>query len=683
MMRSACSTRAFAWVLLFFLVFAAATATAWEQRSWSRTIYYHSAFEADAEGEGRVRITAVDSYQLFFNGTLIGSDDDWTTVEAYPVQVKKRANEILVAVTHSGTVDGSGLIVEVEAGNFRSFTRPGNQTDAWRWSSDDPEEVDWDKAPLVQNGILDMRKIRDLSNLNLLALPVAGFPGEVALGDPQEGIVLSRIRGRNLALDKPSNHTEANDGVLTSVWNAGVNSLNKFVSIDLRDIRRVSSVRVITGAPRGKETYRNNALRGYSIQVSDDQFRWSEVGVLHNITDYEETTLQFQSVLTRYVRLVIAEIDGISAPKVAEIEVYGQGYSPRGMFVSDPLDLGQDGPKNIGQITWEAEISEKTALTLQFRTSDDGSTWSAWTREYDASGILIEAPEPARFLQYRAHLSTRQEGITPRFRGITVDFSTDDIPAAAARGYISPTAVEMGEETAFTYALDLDVSPQNTGVERVILQVPGPAVLDETTPVEGAGGSAVNLDQVAMTSRGWEIPFDPPLEQDAQLIFHFRTTQYAISHEFRTHLLGPDSDNPLNAVENTEGGASWRTTAAQVLDEVLLEVGASPPVFTPNGDSRNDFTIIEFSLAKVAEVQVDIGIFRLDGSLVRTLHAERLSAGNYTRFSNASQPASSLGYWDGRDAHGNFVPPGIYIYQVKVRSDEEQRQRLGSVGVVY
>ena len=57
-------------MLIFFLAFATATTTvdAWEQSSWSRTVYYHSTFEANAAGDGLVRITAVNHYQLFFIG---------------------------------------------------------------------------------------------------------------------------------------------------------------------------------------------------------------------------------------------------------------------------------------------------------------------------------------------------------------------------------------------------------------------------------------------------------------------------------------------------------------------------------------------------------------------------------------------------------------------------------------
>ena len=665
------------WIFVLMVTPVAVIADAWEESTWSRTVYYHTEFKADAAGDGIIRLTAADRYELWFNGKVVGSDDDWTTMETYSLSVKKGKNEILVAVTNEGEGNGNGLLVDLEAGTLRLGTKVGNRDGAWRWSTDRPEEVKWVDAPLVQAGTMDVTKIQGLTNL--LIDPVAGFSEDTDIGSPKGGIVLSRIEGRNLALDMPSNHTEANDGVLTSTWRAGVNCLNKFVSIDLREVRRVSGVRVITAAPKGKVTYRDNSLRGYSVEVSDDQFRWSEVAVLHGITEYKETTVRFHPVLTRYVRVVIAEIDGISAPEVAEMEVYGEGYSAQGMLASEALDLGASGKaKNIGEVTWEADVPEGTSVELQFRTSADGTVWSPWTGEYGVSGVSIEAPEPAQFLQYRVRLSSREEGVTPRFRSIQVAFSTDDVPAAWAWGRISPVAVEMGRDTTFSYALDVRFSPGNTGAERVIIAVPGAAMLEGDAPVEGLTGSVVDLDGAGMTARGLEIPFDPPLRQDAQLVIHFRTTMYSISHAFYAQLLGPGSENPLNVAEDTREGGTWLVSAPQVLDRVLLDVGAMPRIFTPNGDGSNDGTTIAFTLAKVEDVHVSVRIFSPGGALLRDLYQGRLPAGRYDGSSSLSP-----GRWDGTDDSGELLPPGVYFYQVEVEGDEGDERWVGTVGIAY
>ena len=78
-------------------------------------------------------------------------------------------------------------------------------------------------------------------------------------------------------------------------------------------------------------------MRGFSPAqlISDDQIRWSEVGVVHDIQDYVRSAAAFRATWTRYLRLVIVEITAVSQPQVAEIEVYGTGHTDRGTFLSD------------------------------------------------------------------------------------------------------------------------------------------------------------------------------------------------------------------------------------------------------------------------------------------------------------------------------------------------------------
>ena len=658
------------------------------EASWDNTTWYHSEFEADVAGDGVIRLTAADRYDLWFNGERIPPDaagsGDWTQMNKYEVEVERGSNEILVAVTNQGTGNGNGLLVELETGAQRTGTKVGNREDregAWRWSSEDPEEVevDWDGATLVQAGSIDLAQI--VGRTDLSVVPVAGYLGDVDIGTREGGIALSLTEGRNLALGQPSNVLEANDGVLTSSWTPGANALNKHVSVDLREVRRVSSVRVITKAPSGRSgTYFTNSLKGYSVQVSEDQFRWSEVAVLHGITEYEETTVRFEPALARYIRIVVAEIDGISAPDVAEVEVYGEAYSAAGMFESEPLDLDERGrAKNIGKVTWEADVPEGTSVALQFRTMVD-EVWSPWTREYayEDSNTFVESPEPASQFQYRVQLSTSVEGATPRFRSITVESSVDDVPAESALGRISPVTVEMGRDTAFTYNLDLRISGENRGVERLIISVPGPVTLDPVAPVDGLEGSGSQVVGAGMTERGLEIPFDPPLDEDVQLAVHLKAAMYSIAHSWSAQLLAPGSENPQNVVEDTRTGGSWLVSAPQVLDRVLLDVGVAPPVFTPNGDGSNDDATFVFTLAKAEGAPVSVRVFSLDGSLVRELHTGPLSA---RRYDGSSQ--SAPGRWDGTDDRGNVVPPGIYLYELLVEAGGGDERRMGTVGVVY
>ena len=53
---------------------SAATAQTWEQSSWRSTTYFRSNFVSPAAVEGQLHVAAVDSYEVYFNGELLGGD---------------------------------------------------------------------------------------------------------------------------------------------------------------------------------------------------------------------------------------------------------------------------------------------------------------------------------------------------------------------------------------------------------------------------------------------------------------------------------------------------------------------------------------------------------------------------------------------------------------------------------
>jgi hypothetical protein len=151
-----------------------------------------------------------------------------------------------------------------------------------------------------------------------------------------------------------------------------------------------------------------------------------------------------------------------------------------------------------------------------------------------------------------------------------------------------------------------------------------------------------------------------------------------------------DGSNVKAAVRNSAVGGVWQEaqaadvttlTPSEGLEiramgrrDVLSQLSVAPNPFTPNGDNINDRTTLSFSLYKMYEERpVQVRVYRLDGSLVRTI--EELMTGG------AQQVV-----WDGRDESGNLVSPGLYLAQVEVATDSETvagRQFVKLVGVAY
>jgi hypothetical protein len=673
--------------VLWSVLATSAGGDTWVQDRWRRTTYYRAIFVAEIEGAGQLQIAAVDSYAVYLNGALVGSDSTWTRMRSYPVEVVSGENHLAMRVVNRGRGVGSGLIVRLAVDSLQVETTVDRSALIWRWTEVEQQGNGWLTGAVEEWGPVQSGSV-DTSRIEGLVPPapevVAGFAGNVDVGGAEGGVRLKWIQGENLALDKPANRVETVDGDLLTAWEPPVASLNFTASVDLRERFLVHKVRVLTKGPG----FADNSLRGYSVQVSDDQIRWSEVGSLHDITDYVQTEVRFAPTWTRHVRIVIVDINAVTQPKVAEIEVYGDGFSERGGFVSEPLALDDGGARtNFGRVDWEVTVPERTELSVQFRTGNAAEDFidpeGGWSGKLSNGGIWFPAAEPGRLVQYRINMETRDERRSPVFHRLQMEYSPDDVPVSGASAWVTPNEAPMGVDTTFTYAIDFSFGPGDLGVERLQIAVPGEAVLD---PAE----VGVPIDSWHSTQDRLTLIFAEPLRDVDLLRIPLRTRTFANIHPFRAFVFSPGSDNPLN-VEQDRGvnplsgrSRSWELLATTARERSLSQVRARPSVFTPNGDGINDDTVVEFVLAKVdVPRRVRIRITDLTGRTVAELNGSDLTSGSYLRSSHSVEGEESPGFWDGRDGAGERVPPGIYLYRVEVELDSGDEVEMGTVGVAY
>ena len=664
-------------------------AEVWTQDTYRNTLYYRTTFAADSSASGLLHIAAVDSFAVYFNGVAIGANASWNEVRTYPVDVISGDNALAVEVVNRGLGVGNGLLAVIAVDSLRyGETDPKAQT--WYWTARPPADTGWQVANIAEQPGWQVVQAGSADRALIEGLPdpapdlVAGFPGGTDIGGVAGSVVLKQIRGENLALGRPSNRIEAVDGDLRTAWEPPVSSVNFVASIDLQQRRLIRAVRVLTEGPE----FAQNSLQGYSVQVSDNEIRWSEVGVLHDILQFERTEVVFNPTWTRFVRIVIIDVNGVSQPKVAEIQVFGEGFAEEGVFLSAPLDLGApDRRKNFGRIAWQADIPLRTDLSVQFRSGATPAAFAdpqgGWSTPQVAGGILFPGPEPGRFLQYRVNMESRDPEKSPLFRDLSIEYSTEDIAASTARGRVEPNRVPMGVDTTFVYTLDVEIGAGDQGVKSLQIAVPGQAQLGPDIDL----GPAV-LAEWFSTQHLLTLIFAEPLRQSTQLQIPFRTRSYAHLHRFRAFLFSLGSENPLNAAPNqdedprTQRPHSWTLVTTTVAGQVLEQVRANPPIFSPNGDGINDATVIELVLSRVDVARpVSMRIFDLSGRIVARLRPPALSAGTYLRLSGRER--ESPGYWDGRDDRGNLVPPGLYLFQVEVELDAGEAVHSGHVAVVY
>jgi len=106
-------------------------------------------------------------------------------------------------------------------------------------------------------------------------------------------------------------------------------------------------------------------------------------------------------------------------------------------------------------------------------------------------------------------------------------------------------------------------------------------------------------------------------------------------------------------------------TMSEYIDDSLLfidcdanpiapaSIGFCPNPFSPNGDGRNDKTVL-LNLPILSETaRVTAKIYSMKGMLMRILFD-----------GDAGPGAFSIPYWDGFDDGGRMCPVGLYVFQV-------------------
>ena len=666
-----------------------AAAAEWQIAQWDQTVHYRLTFNAAEATQAALRLTAVNEYEVFLNGDSVGSDGDWTTVEELAVELQGGANHLAVRVENWGQGNGSGLLVEVVAGDQAWLSTTSGLQEVWRWSGDPQQGTDWLTADVseiagwttVQRGWLERPRLSGWDD-TLGAEVIAGYPGGVDVGG--DGLSLRTVEGENLALSQSANRPEVFDGQAESVWTIEPDELNSFARVDLGIQRLLGEVRVFT-AGENAEDFAATPLQGYAVEVSNDGFQWREVGAIRGIADFVQTAVAFEPIFGRFLRVVATELDPLRRARVADIQVTGQGVAPAGTFTSAPLELGLPGQRKIyDRFRWTGQRPAGTALSMQFRTSNDGVSWSDWSLETNASEADLQVPEPRDLLQYRVNFSTDFEDIGPRLDSLIIAFA-EQTPTSAARVRVEPNRGVVGRETEFIYHLAVEFDEGDLGVERIRIDMPSLAEVTEIVPPSG-----MEVVRTTVSGDALELVWADLWRQSGQLQLRFRARLLTNQFAFSTRLFSPEAAISLDAEEDDasdpETGApySYSVRAFDAVGPILDQVRTNPPVFTPNGDNINDHTIIEFVLSRISVAQeIDVDIFDLGGRLVRQLDTGALRGGQYVRPPAGGNPARSPGFWDGRDDDGTLVVPGLYLVRVRAQLDQGDKTALCSVAVVY
>ncbi len=118
-------------------------------------------------------------------------------------------------------------------------------------------------------------------------------------------------------------------------------------------------------------------------------------------------------------------------------------YRTSGAYMSCTLDAGA---ANAWQtISWDASLPASTSLTVQVRTSTDGSNWGAWNTVANSGGSAIGPA--ARYAQYQLLLSTSDAQVTPLVNSVTLNSVSTITSTATATATATPTSTNTPTRT--------------------------------------------------------------------------------------------------------------------------------------------------------------------------------------------------------------------------------------------
>ena len=520
------------------------------------------------------------------------------------------------------------------------------------------------------------------------------FSGGLFLGteiDSMGWVSLASFRGINLALDAPASsgpntlrgRRSVTDGNTDTEWRFDneVEVLGKWIWLDLGGDRGVSQVRLLPG-----KTVTQRPLffvKGYRLEVAREATPDDWVLVAQQAentrptvdTSVDSTWIETSAdggllpVLGRFVRLRLTREDPPNWVSIGEVEVFGEGFWTEGTFESVVFDAGQ--PVNLGRVWFAGHLPPGTILQMQFRTSADGEAWPEWHRvpAWDLAavgdGVALTEPEPARFLQYRAVMETRDPLHAPRLMQVAVAFG-EQLFAGEVAGAITPLRPVLGEETVFTYTFDVEIGPEDLGFDRVHIGLPG--VVQQ-----------VRFDGVVLPEDSYEAGW---VDEGLQLVLgaeHHVSRSGRLEVEFASVLLRPTL--AVRAAVALGDSADWQHVRPVAEDVwILVGEGVVSRVLPRTGVSvrPNPFNAASGS----AQVQIDLAKVQHPQALTVSLYD---LAGRKRRVLWDGQPAAAGRKrlaWDGRDDSGRLVAPGHYLLRVEIDADHGDVW-TGLIGVVY
>ena len=314
----------------------------------------------------------------------------------------------------------------------------------------------------------------------------------------------------------------------------------------------------------------------------------------------------------------------------------------------------------------------------------DSDNWTFWSTPTTQSGLPLNLDSGSFIQVFITFHSTRFEDFV-RLDSLWVERAP--LLAAHVLGEVAPLAdpqpahgfgeVALGEMVEFAYDLSASFSEGNQrGFDQVHIhtgarpafkellvsgQVTDPAIVRE----EDDGLTVILPERVTRTN-------------NAPLRIVFAAEVFELATTFLGTVADSQAETLPQPIVSGDASETLSTNSLRVLSfadqqpALLQDLRLSTPVLTPNGDGVHDELGVAYALYGLPEqVPVELAIYALDGRRLATVPQGLQTAG------------PQRVRWDGRDAEGRALPPGVYLISVALQSELRTAALLRPLGIAY
>jgi len=510
-------------------------------------------------------------------------------------------------------------------------------------------------------------------------------------------------------------------------------------------VKRFSFFPRQTGADAEGRRYRDDFVRSYEILVQNGE-RFTE----NNLPIYQTPPLRvvqfttnsvavvpFPPQFVRYIRLRVTS----NVPfELAEFEVFGRGFSPRGGLVSKVVDLQDEA--NFNRLTWKAhglrqddagslnvvddadarvEVLMRTGSTphpqlhyeivdqntgervqvteaeykglephQQGGIEDDQSRWSLWSPPWTEPDIRIDLPSPRRYLQFQIRMDSRAilDGVgmsslsvsyatPPLARELLAEISLEDEPVPPGGMPIAPA----GEYSTFVYDLRADVRRTDVGFSALEISTPARPVFGR---LERGSPSWDDLaptaeDSVTTTDSSLVVYFQP-VRSLAYLRVVFSAQLFNQATSFDSQVRNTQVTEPPQKVLPGDAHPGVQTLESSALRVLTSEKSArtlmSSLSIAPPVLTPNGDGVNDVAV-------VSYTLTQLLAPVPVAIAVCDLSGRCVRSMTESRSSGSHIWEWDGRNNVGRLVPVGTYVVRVVLNADRKDAEGLGVVALVY